>query len=299
MQSLKEVIEISNSDIILLTETKGRPCRIENIKWFSKERGKDKGGGIAIGVKNNLAKYASIEKEKEEDYTESLWVKIELPGKKADMIGVFYGKQESTRKEEVERQFNDLTTQIEKVKKEGSVIIVGDFNAKLEWNEGKERVQTYSRNGKIMKEMIEVTETKVVNDMSKTGKWTRQNRNNKDERSIIDYVVVCNSMEKRVKEVEIDEGGGYRIKNEKHETDHNTMIITIEEPEWREKKTTIKMWNIKNEEGWKEFDRILGDILESKEVQTYQELSNIIRKTLVKTVGKQTITVGKKQKERE
>ncbi len=49
-----------------------------------------------------------------------------------EMHWVNYGKQESAWKDEVERQFQELTTKINAKQKNHNVVLMGDFNAKLE-----------------------------------------------------------------------------------------------------------------------------------------------------------------------
>ena len=84
--------------------------------------------------------------------------------------------------------------------------------------------------------MLEVTDMTTVNGKSKTGKWTRVNRNNTTEKSIIDYIIIHSSKTDHVKKVEIDEQGTLRLKNKGKESDHNTITMEIEMPYQREEK---------------------------------------------------------------
>ena len=45
-------------------------------------------------------------------------------------IGVYYGPQEKCSKEEIDRQFSQLTSQISKLKRKGEIILMSDFNSK-------------------------------------------------------------------------------------------------------------------------------------------------------------------------
>ena len=56
--------------------------------------------------------------------------------------------------------------------------------------------------------------------------WTRQNRKNTTEKSIIDYILVSSTQKRIIENIEIDELGTLRIKG-KNDTDHNTITATI------------------------------------------------------------------------
>ena len=96
IRSLKDVITMEETDIVLLTETKGPPPALDGYTWVSKERKNGKGGGVAIATKNNLTNYISIPDIHENDEVESIWIKIKPPQMKEIYFGCFYGPQEKT-----------------------------------------------------------------------------------------------------------------------------------------------------------------------------------------------------------
>ena len=231
----------------MLTETKGEPPKIENFTWFSKQREKEKGGGIAIAIKNELAKFSTIAKELEEGDDEIMWVKIEHQNREVDYIGCVYGLQERNRIEEVERQFNNITTQIEIAQNRGQVILAGDFNAKIKVDK-RDYKQATSRNGRLLENMLETTKCTAANLKSTTGLWTRQNRSNTNEKSIIDYIITCDQMEKRIENIEVDEKGTLRMKNDRTETDHNSIIVQVTIPRTSKESQREKVWKLRNED---------------------------------------------------
>ena len=162
---------MEKTDITLLTETKGAPPVSVGIKWFHKQRKNGKGGGVAIGIKDHIAKYAKIITPNEDPDQEIIWTSIDIPQKRKIILGCFYGPQESTQKENVIAQYEHLTSQLEVLNQKGIVILGGDFNAKLEETSDNYSQKT-SRNGKCLQEMIEKTDMKKANDKSETGKWT-------------------------------------------------------------------------------------------------------------------------------
>ena len=231
----------------MLTETKGEPPKIENFTWFSKQREKEKGGGIAIAIKNELAKFSTIAKELEEGDDEIMWVKIEHQNREVDYIGCVYGLQERNRIEEVERQFNNITTQIEIAQNRGQVILAGDFNAKIKVDK-RDYKQATSRNGRLLENMLETTKCTAANLKSTIGLWTRQNRSNTNEKSIIDYIITCDQMEKRIENIEVDEKGTLRMKNDRTETDHNSIIVQVTIPRTSKESQREKVWKLRNED---------------------------------------------------
>ena len=81
--------------------------------------------------------------------------------------------------------------------------------------------------------MVSEVDGEIVNRTVKcTGKWTRKNTRN-EEKSILDYAVTNKSVYDDIKYMKIDEEGLYRLskyrKNEIKETDHNTVIIVIDD----------------------------------------------------------------------
>jgi endonuclease/exonuclease/phosphatase family metal-dependent hydrolase len=110
---------------------------------------------------------------------------IKKRNKKA--IGVFYGPQENVALEERQRQYSVLCTQIHQIKQEATVVLTGDFNAKIKID--KDTIQQeQSSNGKIMEEIMEETQMMAISTRASSGNWTRVNRKNQNEKSIIDYI---------------------------------------------------------------------------------------------------------------
>ena len=81
-------------------------------------------------------------------FLESKW--IVLKGKSNIAIGVVYGTQETAHKDEIEQQFQELTTKTNMMQKNNKVIILGDLNAKVEINK-HQCTQKESRMSNTMK----------------------------------------------------------------------------------------------------------------------------------------------------
>ena len=126
-----------------------------------------------------------VEKEGE---IEIVWIRLKT--KIGNIyVGGHYGKQEGEKLDTVENEYSQLNTQIIRLAREGQIILAGDFNAKLTV-ESERTPQKESRNGKILQHTLVTTDTEPLNTKAETARWTRVNRNNTEERSIIDYVIV-------------------------------------------------------------------------------------------------------------
>ena len=64
-----------------------------------------------------------------------------------------------------------------------------------------------SSNGKLLEETMKETNTIPISTMADEGNWTRVNRHNHEEKSIIDYILIDKEGKKQVQEIKIDEIG--------------------------------------------------------------------------------------------
>ena len=296
IRSLVSAVEASNCDIVMITETKGRPPQMDGFKWYHKERTNTTGGGVAIAIKNEMAKYTGEVKDIEDQNQEIIWIETMIPGNDRLYIGCYYGPQEREQKEEVERQYSQIETQIHRLQKLGGVIIGGDFNSKMEINRHGIN-QKESRNGQMLSKMIEKTHMTPINLKSEVGIWTRVNRNNTEEKSVIDYIMVCPRVNPHVKATEVDEKGTLRLRGHNTESDHNT-ITTVVEINNRKSERKIERWKIHNKEGWEEYNKQIQARWKNGPTEDYETCMNIIKETLRKTIGKTTITISTRQKKK-
>lgn len=284
--SLQNNIQEYQANICCIAETKLKtnPPPIEGYNWEIKNRTNRQGGGVAILTQNNLK--ATQVTDLEEQNQEVIWVEIKH-GNQKTYIGCYYGPQESAPREEVEREISQLKTQIIKLKKQGRVILTGDFNAKLEINKTNQQ-QKISRNGQQLLELINETDLTPITLKSDRGFWTRQNRNNPNEKSMIDYILTDKHTAKRVEEVIIDEAGTHRLKGT-NETDHNTILVTIE-IETHRKNEKITTWNKGTEQQWEKYNNTINE--KAHQINSYKDLEIIITNTLEESIGKKTITIN-------
>ena len=219
----------------MLVETKTLGCDpISNgYKWISRKAKGHGSGGLAFVVKEEIASKVSIIDSMHEPDLETLWIKVNKGSGKPLALGAFYGMQENAQVEELDRQYNMLRTQLHQIMTEHNVILIGDFNAKLQVEKGNIH-QKVSKNGERLQEMMQSTNLEAVSLMSEQGMWTRVNRARPEERSIIDYVLADETSHRQIKQINIDEEGQHRLKNcpgkkkKCKESDHNTFMIEMD-----------------------------------------------------------------------
>ena len=221
--SLNSIAKATEAHIIGLAETKlGKiPPNTPGYHWINGYRKSGKGGGVALLIRDDIKHLSKEVTELEDQDQEMKWTKL-MCGRKSIYVGIYYGPQEKVSNEEADRQYSQMTSQIIKLKKTGEIILMGDFNAKLEINNGTV-TQKQSRNGEYMQRMLEETKMIPKSLESSIGQWTRVKRKDTNERSIIDYILVSEGLENLINHMEIDEIGTNRLKGTE-ETDHNTII---------------------------------------------------------------------------
>ena len=131
-----------------------------------------------------------------------------------------------------------LAHRLKKMEEQGQLILLGDFNAKLEIEHKGRIIQNQSRNGGLLQNLIDKRKMAAPNiDPTKmiTGQqtpWTRVKRLKPSERSIIDYILTSKSLNNNIEEVSIDTEGEIRLRGQK-DSDHNTITMTINQARQR------------------------------------------------------------------
>ena len=294
IKSIEKAARTKNAHVICIAETKSIPPRIPGYsEWhMGNKRERYDGGGVAIAVREDIEKESQPVEDLETQDQEVAWIQINTKGKKKISVGVYYGKQEKDPRDSVEREFSQLRTQITKLKNEGPIILVGDFNAKLKV-EKQGIKQEMSRNGELLQDLLDQTDMYPISLVSQTGTWTWENRHNPQQKSIIDYMLINRENANQIEENIVDEAGYLRAEGSK-QSDHNTMFIRhkIDIPR---KERTIKKWRTKNKEGWKNFNELMHELHEET-LNNYDEFEKTVNDILEKTIGSINIrTTGKKK----
>ena len=177
---LRDFLTEKLPQIVLLTETMLNDMtniQIQGYSFCGKGR-IDKGcGGVGILVRNDLMNH--VTPHESHRHLEIMWVSIRRQNQHPLFIGVYYGKQESVKKNEIEKEFEELTEEILEVKRDGDILLCMDGNAKVGLL-GEE----ISRNGKLLLKMADEVPLVLINSTEKcSGKVTRVNRKKKTQKN--------------------------------------------------------------------------------------------------------------------
>ena len=283
VSSLESALQSHGTHIATLVETKlgTIPPRIEGYHWLT--RNKCTGtGGIAILIRDDLANKVKGTNHLDQGDSEVLWVEVATTPSPT-FIGVYYGPQENSPSEEVERQYQTLTNHLITLSQQGNVILTGDFNAKVSINH-KATTQKLSRNGKLLEKMLETSKCTAISLQSSTGLWTRVNTANKNEKSVIDYVITPENQQSNVEHIQVDVAGAFRIRGDS-DSDHNTILTTLKVKQPRTE-TSIQVWDINNKEGWTAFNNQIQEAVKKSHIESYEKLEKEILKAMEARIGK-------------
>ena len=203
---------------------------------------------------------------------------VDLPGTKFQVAACLLGMRLTAARVRSTRPAKELR----------QIILTGDFNAKIALPEDGS-IQKESRNGKIMAEFIENTGLIPISTKPQHGLWTRENRHDPNEKSVIDYVLTTPLITGQTKNLNIDEEGTLRMQGRK-ESDHNT--ITYEVTGKIRKNTKRKLiWRTNNEDAWNNFNKAIENVPEEI-TNEYHQFERYLKNMMETHPGKITITPG-------
>ena len=200
---LNDEMKKLNIKMLGITETKKKGVGIQKLDGSTliysgvdkKERAK---AGVAMIIADELFEQADYNFINER----LIEVNVELKDKNIKVITA-YGPNEDASKEEKEDFLNQLQLAVENVKPNQEVMILGDLNARVgnkgdaNFNViGKEGEIAETENGEKLIEFCIRNKLKIANTFFKhkdIHKWTRV-AETRGERSIIDYIIVTNSL---------------------------------------------------------------------------------------------------------
>ena len=301
---ISELLQQHEPHLFLIAETQLRSdlaVSFDGYTCFHRKREGKVGGGVGILVRNDI-RY-NIAPHISDRSIEIMWISVFRSGDTPLLIGVYYGKQESTLSSEINNEMSLLTEEIMEMKNEGEIMIAMDGNARLGLLD-----EPISRNGKLLMEVFEKTDLFLINNTDKCqGKVTRKNTKKDNEFSAIDFVLATEGAKSWIQTMHIDEDGLERVRG-KNQTDHNTISINMSIHTAHHQKISKRTtWNINAPATqWTRFSEQLNQHYEkakaiitnpSENINTkykkwFMELESAARKT----IGKTTIKEGKKQK---
>ena len=214
LESLKHNIDIFKPTVVTIQETKARKLgsvKLEGYQIFEKIRITGGGGGLLTAVDQNINPVL-ISTGKDED-TEIITVQAKVGRHNIRIINA-YGPQEDEENQVVLKFWQELEEEIVNAKDDNCLVIVElDANAKI----GKENIKNdpnnITANGKLLMDVAERNNLCIANtSKSCKGVITRERKfEQRVEKSVIDYVIVCDDMKEYLEEMLVDEDRTYAL----------------------------------------------------------------------------------------
>ena len=229
-KSIKQLPEECNIDILLLSEAKlysKTTVKIEGFQVFPAVRPKNCSRGLLVAIKHGLCSAVMIERGENAEF---ITIKAALGAKQIRII-LAYGPQEGSSMQDIDDLFTQISIQVNRAILSGnSVMLVGDFNAKLGKGLIKGDVHDISANGKKFQSVLQFFYMVAVNSLSLcNGVFTRVNNNNPDEKPVLDYVCITKDNSDLL--LTMYEKKMYtpwrKLKRGKKYTDHNVILLTM------------------------------------------------------------------------
>ena len=265
LDSLNCAINVfDHPSIITLQEckTRNREVKINGYQIFPKN-GKNEGLITAIDDRIEAIQVSDTEEN-------ILVVEININGSKIRVFNV-YGPQEPQNSSEREKSFNfwlEVERQIKDAQKNMCKIILQcDANAKLGKAFFSKDPHVQSENGLILQELVLRSGLFIVNmDDKCSGSITRHRQTiHGNEKSIIDFLIICENMKTTFEQMKIDEERTHVLTKycttkgfqSKTESDHNLIFakfnIKFSKPPYKVKR---EIFNFKNPECQKKFKEV-------------------------------------------
>ena len=253
LPSLLGLIDKHKYDVVFLSETKvylKNSVKIPGYQLYPVTRSSRKGGGLLIAVKHSLCSSVLVD---EGDNADFLTVKLLLPDNNVRLILV-YGPQEDASEVEKSMFYDRVTYQIEREKLVGeSVILIGDFNAKLGKDLIKNDIRDMSKNRKLLYQLYTNAELELLNSGDKCkGVFTGINNKNCFEKSVLDYAFCSPSLISYIESLNIDEmkceTPSRVLKRGERPSDHCAMTTKMNVPNRQHisKEKSNTMWNFQD-----------------------------------------------------
>ena len=260
--SLINTMNTFQPSIVTLQETKARKngsLKLKGYQIFEKIRKGGNGGGLLTAADENLNPML-ISTGKEDD-SEILTIQVKAGSHDIRIINAYGPQEDDSNKELIYRFWQEIEEEILNAKDDNCMIVVQlDANAKIGKQNLKNDPNDESPNGSILLDIMERQNMTIVNTMKLCkGVITRERvTTTKVEKSVLDYVIVCEVLKKHLEEMVIDEDRIYVLTKhagkmdgkKKTLSDHNILYSRFSILFDPKPKTVRKeFFNLKDKEG--------------------------------------------------
>ena len=249
--------------------------------------------------------FRSVEEVSKTYLRNILTVKI---GYKQDNVRVIilHAPQETDLADDRIEFFEEVAVQVERATDAGDkLVILGDFNARIMLEAGQ--IESFSPNGKLLKELIDDCELLVGNfSPHTTGTWTRiQMKDGEVKKSAIDYVLLQKDASSLLESMDIDEDKVYCPYRERSTrknrkiifSDHCAILLTLSiEPDLTKSQSeSYKTWNY-SEDGYAKYKEVSQEGMEvdwhPDSTEAYNLWSMKFEHLLSRCFTKKTVKLG-------
>ena len=262
-ESLFSLINTLKPSIVMLQETKClyyRTVTIPGYKIFENIPSEKIGGGLLTAAHVDLNPIVITDDEN----VEILVIQVEIENLKVRLINA-YGPQEDDEVHKINIFWQAIEEEIVSAKQENCLVILElDANAKV----GKDFIQgdphPMSKNGRILIDLVQRQGFHIANSDAKCrGVITRERIfETKVEKSVIDYIILCDGIKDFLDEMVIDEEKKYILRHVNKrkgasdyiKSDHNVLIAKFSLKMQQLKPSVRKeIFNFKSAEGKRKF----------------------------------------------
>jgi len=297
--------------------------KVREYTWIGKKREgqniKERGsGGVGFLVKEYMCDI--IEVMKDTTFDESIWLRV--PGERGTkdfFVGNIYMPPESkSTVNRIQQIFGEIATDVQKYKRLGEVMLVGDFNARVgKANQPNDIIGQYGEekrntNGVEMLKFLGNNELRTLNDRVQKPEaqwtWTRKCKDER-KRSVLDYVVVeygsSKEMEVHVCPKDIGTTDHYLIWTESQQTrtkrnrrDRKLYKWRTDKLEIEEKRQEFKEEMTRNALKFSELVKSVGRVDTERErdragAKIIEIWEHLVKTTASKVIGKKLIVCNK------
>ena len=235
IESLTRSMEVFNATVVMLQETKIKKkgkVKFKGFNVFEQPRENKEGGGLMTIVHTNLEPV-----EVPDDNCEFLVVDLKGDFGSIRTINC-YGPQETQPLDVRSQFFIDLESRVITAKTDGKLVCIEfDANSKLGSHVIKGDPHVMSSNGSLLSSLVDRQNLIVVNATHRCFGTFTQYRKTKtaEEKSVIDYFVVCQNLYENVLKMVVDEERKfvltkfYKCKKKSSiiESDHNVLVLYL------------------------------------------------------------------------
>ena len=267
LDSFQRLISLFTPGVIFIQESKAKRkglIKADNYVIFEQLRKSSGGGGLLTAVHHNLSP-VSINDEKDD----ILVVQAKVGTKSVRLINA-YGPQENSSEDITNEFFNNLDTEVKKSKLAGAMVCMEmDANSKLGSTIIPNDPNEQSDNGEKLEKFVVENDLIVVNSEELcSGTITRYRKTVKsEEKSVLDYFIVCRQFYNLVIKMTIDEERKYCLTKYStktgskscKESDHNPLFLEIKiswNSLFQDEHKRIEIYNFKNPDCFQKFQEM-------------------------------------------